>query len=142
PVADIRVRSSELRPITITESVVPNCIDEIPVLAVAMLFADGVSRISGAEELRHKETDRLSAVAEMLESAGADFSVYRDGLEIRGDSAFRPNPSTFKSYHDHRIAMAAAVLSVMGRGPSSVLNGACTAISYPGFWKDLSLLTN
>lgn len=142
PVADIRVSSSSLKPVNITEEIVPNCIDEIPILAITMLFADGVSQISGAEELRHKETDRLTALAEMLEAAGADFTEYDDGLKIKGNPDFKPDSAAFKSFHDHRIAMAAAVLSLMGNATSTVLDGECTAISYPGFWDDLALLTN
>lgn len=142
PVGDITVRSSSLKPIEITEEIVPNCIDEIPVLAIAMLFADGVSRISGAEELRHKETDRLDALANMLEAAGADFKEFDDGLEIKGYAEFRPDPAIFDSYHDHRIAMSAAVLALMGNDTSEIRDGECTAISYPGFWSDLKVLTN
>lgn len=142
PVADLEVSSSVLTPVNIGEEIVPNCIDEIPVLAIAMLFADGVSEISGAGELRHKETDRLAALTEMLEAAGADFSVREDGLEIRGNPGFQPRSATFKSYHDHRIAMAGAVLSLMGSSASEVQNADCTAISYPSFWDDLSKLTN
>lgn len=142
PIGDITVRSSSLQPVEITEEVVPNCIDEIPILAIAMLFADGASRISGAEELRHKETDRLQALAEMLEAAGADFKEFEDGLEIKGDPDFKPDPAVFKSYHDHRIAMSAAVLALMSSAPSTIRDGECTAISYPGFWDDLKVLTN
>ncbi|SMO65476.1 3-phosphoshikimate 1-carboxyvinyltransferase [Fodinibius sediminis] len=142
PVADIRVKSSRLRPVTITEEIVPNCIDEIPILAIAMLFADGVSKVSGAEELRHKETDRLHALAEMLSAAGAEFEEYADGLKIAGDPDFIPDGAAFKSFHDHRIAMAAAVMGLMGEEPSTVLDGDSTAISYPNFWTDLSMLTN
>ena len=141
PVADIIVRSSSIRPIHITEEVVPNCIDEIPVLTVAMLFAEGVSRISGAEELRHKETDRLAAMAEILEAAGADFKEFKDGLEIKGDPDFKPQPAVYDSYHDHRIAMSAAILGLMGKAGSEVTDGDCTAISYPGFWEDLNSLS-
>ncbi len=107
-----------------------------------MLYADGVSRISGAEELRHKETDRLAAMAEMLEKAGADFTEFEDGFEIKGDPDFVPESASFKSYHDHRIAMSAAVLSMMGNKSSQIQHAECTAISYPSFWDDLSLLTN
>ncbi|NGP89615.1 3-phosphoshikimate 1-carboxyvinyltransferase [Fodinibius halophilus] len=142
PVADLSVSSSALQPITITEDIVPNCIDEIPILAVAMLFADGVSRISGAEELRHKETDRLTAMADMLTKAGADFTEYEDGLEIHGDPQFSPQPSTFSSYDDHRIAMSAAVLGLMAENTCRVTEAECTAISYPTFWEDLRTLTN
>ncbi|MFH5883117.1 3-phosphoshikimate 1-carboxyvinyltransferase [Halalkalibaculum sp. DA3122] len=142
PVGDITVAGSELKPITISSERVPNCIDELPILAVAMLFADGVSRISGAEELRHKETDRLNAVAEILENAGADFTEYEDGLEINGSPDFTPRPARYNSYHDHRIAMAAGVLSLLADSPSTVLGAECTAISYPSFWDDLQFLTN
>lgn len=142
PVADIVVKGSELKPINITRDRVPNCIDELPVLAVTMLFADGVSRISGAGELRHKETDRLKALAEILEKAGADFVEYEDGLEIHGNPAFVPRTDTFNSYHDHRIAMSAAVLALMGDGTSTVEGAECTEISYPAYWQDLAYLTN
>lgn len=142
PVADLRAISSNLKPINVTEEIVPNCIDEIPILIVAMLFADGVSRISGAEELRHKETDRLAAMGELLEKAGADFVEQEDGFEIKGDPEFIPDSAAYKSYHDHRIAMSAAVLSLMAKQPSQIEHAECTAISYPSFWSDLSLLTN
>jgi len=142
PVADLSVASSALQPVNITEEIVPNCIDEIPILMIAMLYADGVSRVSGAEELRHKETDRLSAMAEVLERAGADFTEHEDGFEIKGNPDFVPESASFKSYHDHRIAMSAAILSLMGDHSSQILHAECTAISYPSFWDDLLLLTN
>ncbi len=142
PVADLAVSTSQLQPVDITEEIVPNCIDEIPILAVAMLFADGTSRISGAEELRHKETDRLNALVDMMRKAGADFTEFKDGLEIYGDPGFKPQPAEFDSFHDHRIAMSAAVLGMMGDHPSTIADAECTAISYPSFWDDLSHLTN
>lgn len=142
PVADITISTSNLKPINITDEIVPNCIDEIPILAIAMLFAEGVSRISGAEELRHKETDRLHAMAEMLDKAGANFTEFEDGFEIRGNPDFIPEPATFDSFSDHRIAMSAAALSVMADSPSQITDAQCTAISYPTFWDDLRLLTN
>lgn len=142
PVADLFVSSSNLKPIEITEDIVPNCIDEIPILAIAMLFADGTSHISGAGELRHKETDRLAALADILEKAGADFTEFEDGFRIKGDPEFKPKAAGFESYHDHRIAMSAAVLGLMGRQVSEVAGAECTAISYPSFWDDLAFLTN
>ncbi len=142
PGADITVRSSRLKAIEIDSDIVPNCIDEIPILAIAMLFADGVSRIRGAEELRHKETDRLTAVADLLRLSGADFIEFDDGFEIKGDPEFKPEPAVFNSYHDHRIAMSAAVLSMMADKPSTVRDAECTAISYPAFWNHVTDLTN
>lgn len=142
PVADVNISSSQLQPVDITEEMVPNCIDEIPILAVAMLFADGISRISGAGELRHKETDRLAALTNILEKAGANFTEFEDGIEIQGNPYFTPQQAAFRSEHDHRIAMSAAVLSLMGEQPSQISNAGCTDISYPNFWEDLQLLTN
>lgn len=142
PVADLKVSSSLLKPVTIGEELVPNCIDEIPILAVCMLFAEGVSMIRGAEELRHKETDRLSALADLFHKAGADFEEFEDGMRIKGTADFIPRPATYNSFDDHRIAMSAAVLSLMGRKPSTIHNSGCTAISYPRFWNDMDLLTN
>lgn len=142
PVADLSVSSSELSPVDITKEIVPNCIDEIPILAIAMLFADGTSRISGAKELRHKETDRLSTLSDILQKAGADFTEFEYGLEIKGSPAFKPEPATFKSEHDHRIAMSAAVLSLMASKSCRIRDAECTAISYPSFWDDLAYLTN
>src|SRR5699024_1126082 len=131
PSGDLIVRSSTLQPTHITEEVIPNCIDEITILAMAMLYADGRSRVSGAEELRHKETDRLHALAHLLEKAGANFTEYEDGFVIEGNPDFVPNSAIYKSFHDHRIAMAAGVLSLMSTKESTIQNADCTGISYP-----------
>lgn len=141
PVADLSVESSELRAITIPKEQIPNLIDEIPILSVAMAFADGTSRIVGAEELRHKETDRLMAIADLLKKAGVDFEEHKDGIEIDGTPGLQPREAQFNSYHDHRIAMSAAVMALMASNSSTVLDADCAAISYPDFWKDLSVLT-
>lgn len=138
PVADIVVRTSDLRAINVPRNMIPNCIDELPILAVAMVFAEGVSVISGAEELRHKETDRIMAIAEMLRSIGANFKEMEDGLEIYGNPDFTFEGATFKSFHDHRIAMASAVLALKGESPSTILDAECAAVSYPNFWEHLA----
>lgn len=141
PVADIVVRTSDLRAINVPRNMIPNCIDELPILAVAMVFAEGVSVISGAEELRHKETDRIMAIAEMLRSIGANFKEMDDGLEIYGNPDFTFEGATFKSFHDHRIAMASAVLALKGESPSTILDAECAAVSYPNFWEHLEVLS-
>lgn len=141
PAGDLIASGGALRPVVLDEKQVPNLIDEIPILAVAMLFADGSSEIRGAGELRHKETDRLMATAEILKRAGASFEERSDGFLIHGDPSFLPAAADYESYHDHRIAMSAAILSLMADGPSRVAGAECTAISYPGFWKDLASLT-
>lgn len=142
PIADLSVSSSRLQPVQITEDLVPNCIDELPILLVAMLFAGGESSIRGAEELRHKETDRLNAMANILRKCGADFEEFKDGFTIYGNPDFVPRATEFASEDDHRIAMSAAVLALMADTESTIQQADCTRISYPSFWNDLSLLTN
>lgn len=141
PVGDIIVRTSSLKAIEIKKELIPNCIDELPILAVAMTFAEGTSVISGAEELRHKETDRIMAIAKILKAIGADFEEKEDGLVIEGNPDFTFSSATFESFHDHRIAMAAAVLSLKGRNESKIKDAECAAVSYPTFWEDLESLS-
>lgn len=141
PVADVTVRSSVLQAVRVEPSVIPNCIDELPVLAIAMAFAKGTSVISGAAELRHKETDRLMAVAALLKAAGADFEEKEDGFIIHGKPELFFESAVFESFHDHRIAMAAAVLALRGTKESEIKDAECAAISYPAFWDDLEALS-
>ncbi len=141
PAGDIIVKGSNLKPIEINPEIIPNCIDELPVLAVAMLFAEGTSVISGAGELRHKETDRIMAMAKMLKAVGAHFEEKEDGLVIHGDSEFTFQSAEFETFHDHRIAMAAAVLSLKGQQESTIRDAECAAVSYPNFWEDVEKLS-
>ena len=140
PVADFEIRSSELRAVEPDPMLVPNCIDELPILMVAMCFAKGTSVISGAEELRHKETDRLAAMMEILRLAGASVEARPDGLVIHGSRDFCPLPAEYPTWHDHRMAMSAAVLASASDQPSLIRDAECTAISYPGFWDHLTFL--
>lgn len=140
PAGDIIVKGSDLKAVEIDPKMIPNCIDELPILAVAMLFAEGTSVISGAEELRHKETDRIMAMSKMLKAVGANFEEKEDGLIIHGDPEFRFKSAEFESFHDHRIAMASAVLSLKGKAESKIRDAESAAVSYPGFWKDLDQL--
>lgn len=137
PVADLEIASSNLKAIDLDPSLIPNCIDELPVLMVAFCFADGRSTITGAEELRHKETDRLSAMFEILTRAGVNATLLPDGIEIDGNPDFKPLPAEFNTYHDHRMAMAAAILATLSSKNSTIKDAECTSISYPGFWSDL-----
>lgn len=137
PTGDILVEGSALNAITVDPKVIPNCIDELPVLAVAMLFAEGTSVISGAEELRHKETDRIMAISKMLNAVGANFEEKEDGLVIHGDPDFVFDSGHFETFHDHRIAMASAVLSLKAQNECVIKDAECAAVSYPTFWDDL-----
>lgn len=142
PVGDITVCSSKLRAINIPKNKIPNCIDELPILAVAMTFAEGISLISGAAELRHKETDRIMAISKMLKAATVNFKENEDGVEIYGNPEFTFNGTTFESFHDHRIAMASAILALKGKKESTILDAECAAVSYAGFWEDLKMVSN
>jgi 3-phosphoshikimate 1-carboxyvinyltransferase len=141
PVADIVVRSAELFATEILPEEVPNCIDELPVLSVAMAYARGISLFRGAEELRHKESDRLDAVAAMLKGAGVRFTEHEDGLTIQGQPGFVPGGAVYESVHDHRIAMSAGILAGLSGHRSTITHPECTAISYPDFWEDLHHLS-
>ena len=138
PYGDIVVRSSELKATEIFPHEIANAIDEIPILSVAMSFAYGESHIRGAAELRVKETDRIDAVSKMLQQANISHSTFSDGLNISGNRNHSFSSGNFSSFHDHRIAMSSAILSLRGLN-SSWINGAdAAAISYPDFWKDLA----
>ncbi len=141
PVGHIRVRTAPLKATTFTPFDIANAIDELPILSVACCFAEGTSEIRGAEELRHKETDRIMAMATLLQAAGARVEELPDGLRIHGDPQFRPAAAIFETWHDHRIAMAAGILAGRATQPSTIRHAECTAISYPGFWEDLAAVS-
>lgn len=135
PVADLTVRSSELRGIDIGPVDVAAAIDEIPVLCLAASQARGTTRIRGAGELRHKESDRLAGIAEGLRTLGARIEVDGDDLTIHG-----PTPltgATADSLDDHRLAMTFAVAGLIADGATTVLRSTSAAISYPRFLADL-----
>jgi len=137
PTADLLVRSSKLSGIDICGDIIPNVIDEIPILAVAAAFAEGETKIRDANELRHKESDRISAMCNELKKSGICITEYDDGMIIKGGI---PHGGDFVSYNDHRIAMAMAVLSLGATSPSTLAGDDAVSISYPGFFEDLSHL--
>ena len=133
PVGDLVVRSSRLRGITVDGELIVRAIDELPILAVVMAFAQGRSVIRGAEELRLKESDRIHALAVALAALGVPVEERRDGLVIAGQERVRGG--TVHSQGDHRIAMA---LSVAGLGSDEgvrVREPECIAISFPGYYR-------
>ncbi|MGB3542794.1 3-phosphoshikimate 1-carboxyvinyltransferase [Rubrivirga sp.] len=137
PLADLRVEAPEngLHGVEIGGAIVPNLIDEIPVLAVAAAFAKGRTIIRDAQELRVKETDRIEATAAFLRDMGADVEERPDGLVIEGG---RPLKGVeVDSRHDHRIAMAAAVAGLMADGPTQIHGASAAAVSFPTFWNEL-----
>ncbi|MBS0422477.1 MAG: 3-phosphoshikimate 1-carboxyvinyltransferase [Proteobacteria bacterium] len=131
PIADIEIRKSRLRGITVSEDLVPLSIDEFPVFFIAAACAEGETRVTGAEELRVKETDRLAAMADGLTALGVENKLQPDGLWIRGGSGFQGG--TVDSRGDHRIAMSFAVASLRAKGEIEILDVANVATSFPGF---------
>ena len=137
PVADILVRSSCLKGITISGSVVPRAIDEFPVICVAAARAEGVTTVRDAKELRVKETDRITAMADNLKKLGVTVTEFEDGMDITGTERFLGGP--VDSSGDHRIAMSMSVAALVASGAITVSDIGCVATSFPTFF---SLLEN
>jgi 3-phosphoshikimate 1-carboxyvinyltransferase len=131
PSGDIIVRHSELSNIKIPPDIIPNIIDEIPALTIAGIFAAGEFNISGAGELRHKESDRITAICHNLKRAGIIVDEYIDGFSFK-KSELKKN-LFFNSFGDHRIAMAFSILSMLSDHGGIVEDFQCVAISNPSF---------
>lgn len=131
PVADIRVRYARLRGATVAGDVIPRAIDEIPVIAVAAAYADGLTVIRDAAELRVKESDRISTMAAELVKMGAEVRELPDGMEISGTGLL--NGAVCESHGDHRIAMSLAVAGLAAKGETVVRDTEWINTSFPGF---------
>ena len=138
PVGDLHVTYGPLQPFRFGEEIMPRLVDEVPILTVAACFCEGESHISGAAELRVKETDRLAVMARQLKAMGADLDETPDGLVIRGGRPLRG--AVLDSETDHRVAMSLAVASLMASGDSTLARSEAAAVSYPSFWYDLARL--
>lgn len=138
-IGDVVVESSELKTnITVSGNIIPNIIDEIPILSVAAAFANGTFTIRDAADLRNKETDRIKAICHNLRKMGLDVEEYSDGFAFESKNNIIPNE--FDSFDDHRIAMAFGIASLALKGESKVLNAECVGISFPEFWHTIELL--
>lgn len=138
PVADLRVKHSQLKACEISGDVIPRLIDEIPVLAVAAAFAEGTTVIRDAEELRVKESDRITVMATELNKMGARVSELPDGMEITGGYAL--TGTEVDSHTDHRIAMSLAIAALNASGTTTIHRAEAAAISYPDFTATLQQL--
>ncbi len=131
PVADLRVRHSQLKACTIAGELIPRLIDEIPILAVAATFATGTTVIRDAEELRVKESDRITITATQLNLMGASITELPDGMEIVGGKSLMG--AEVDSHTDHRIAMSLAIAALNATGVTTIHRAEAAAISYPDF---------
>lgn len=141
PTASMSARADALRAADLRGPVVVRAIDEVPSLAVLAAFARGTTTIRDAGELRVKESDRLALVARGLSALGVEVTEHPDGLDVVGDpDRTLTGGVRLETAHDHRLAMAFGVAALRASGPVELDDGACVAVSYPGFWDDLAKL--
>jgi 3-phosphoshikimate 1-carboxyvinyltransferase len=135
PVADLRVRSSQLDPLEMDAAATARSIDEIPILCLAATQARGQSVIRGAGELRHKESDRIAGVVAGLQKLGARIEANGDDLVIDGPTRLRG--ASVDSLGDHRLALTFAIAGLIAEGRTSIAGAQSVAVSYPTFFSDL-----
>ena len=133
-VADITVRSSSLKGTTVGGDIIPRLIDELPIIAVAAVFADGQTVIKDAQELKVKETNRIRAVVDEFNKCGIDITETDDGMIINGGKSI--HGADFKTYGDHRMAMSLTVLAQLADCESTLDDSDCACVSYPTFFDD------
>jgi 3-phosphoshikimate 1-carboxyvinyltransferase len=134
PVADLEVRSGTLVATQIEADEVPRLVDELPLFALAAAMARGESVVTGAEELRAKETDRIETVVSGLHGLGAHIAAARDGFRVRGVPA-RLRGGHFEAFGDHRLAMLGAIAGLVSREGVEIGGAEAAAVSFPGFFE-------
>lgn len=139
PVADITVRTSLLTGTVVEGSLIPRLIDEIPIIAILACFAEGTTIIKDAQELKVKESNRIDVMVKNLTAMGADIEATDDGMIIHGGTPL--HGAVIDSKLDHRIAMSFAIAGINADGETAIDGGECVTISYPDFYRDLSLLS-
>jgi 3-phosphoshikimate 1-carboxyvinyltransferase len=144
PVADLRVRPATLHGVAIGPEQIPQTIDEFPILCVAAAVAEGDTTVTGAEELRVKESDRIATMARELRLMGASMEERPDGMVIHGLGRSGRNGSlsgaTCASHGDHRVAMSLAIAALTGSTPTVIEDSDCVDTSFPGFERKISEL--
>ena len=136
--ATITIRTSKLTGTIIEGPIIPRLIDEIPILALLATQAEGTTIIKDAEELKVKETDRITAVVTELKKLGANIEATDDGMIIQGPTKL--HGATLNSYGDHRIGMMAAVAALLTDEPVELDDAECIAVSYPTFFEHVDSL--
>ncbi|HEV8409722.1 MAG TPA: 3-phosphoshikimate 1-carboxyvinyltransferase [Gemmatimonadaceae bacterium] len=136
PVANLVASSRTVRGVTIEPEMVPSLIDELPMLACVAARAAGETVVTGAAELRVKESDRISVVVQNLKAVGADAEELPDGFIVRGSD--KPYRGAVRTHGDHRIAMAFGILGSLDGNAIEIDDRECVNVSYPAFWSDLA----
>ena len=136
PVADLVASSSNMEAVEISGDIIPRVVDELPVLSLAACFAKGTTLIKDAQELRVKESDRISSTVDILAKLGADIEETDDGMKIKGGRQLEG--TTVSSHGDHRIAMTSAIAGLVST-QETIINGAeAASVSYPTFWDSIN----
>ena len=131
---DLIIRGGKLRATDIAASEVPGLVDEVPILALAAALAEGTSRFHGLDELRHKESDRLNGIVDLLTQFGAKARIIGDDVVVEGMSCLKG--AKVESLDDHRLAMTGFVGGFLAQGETTVIGADCAVISYPSFYDD------
>ncbi len=140
PIADIVVKTSKLKGVTVPASIAPRMIDEYPILAVAAACASGTTRMLGLQELRVKESDRLAAMANGLKACGVTVEETSDSLTVHGTGGQIEGGARIQTQLDHRIAMSFLTLGLRAKNPIIIDNGTTINTSFPGFVETMKSL--
>ena len=132
PIGDLKICTSQLNSVEITSELIPRLIDEIPILAIITTQAKGRTILSGARELRVKESDRLHAITKNLSLMGAQIEQREDGFIIQGPQKL--NGAILNSFNDHRIAMSFSIAGLIAHGETQIVDAECVAVSMPNFF--------
>ena len=140
PVADLLIRTSQLKATTIEGAIIPTLIDELPVIALMACFAEGTTVIRDAAELKVKESDRIQVMVDNLTAMGAHVEGTDDGMIIEGGHPL--HGTVVDSHLDHRIAMTFAIAGKLASGETEITGAECVNISYPTYYQDMEMLQN
>ena len=140
PVADLLIRTSQLKATTIEGAIIPTLIDELPVIALMACFAEGTTVIRDAAELKVKESDRIQVMVDNLTAMGAHVEGTDDGMIIEGGHPL--HGAVVDSHLDHRIAMTFAIAGKLASGETEITGAECVNISYPTYYQDMEMLQN
>jgi 3-phosphoshikimate 1-carboxyvinyltransferase len=141
PVGTLDVRFAQLHPVQVTATEIPAVIDELPLVALLAATANGISTISGAAELRVKETDRIATIVTELRKLGVQITSQPDGFVIDGRKSWRQPTEPLASHGDHRIGMMMAIAALRLAAPAELESAEAVNISYPTFFEDLARLS-
>lgn len=140
PIGDLTIETADLHPINIGAADIPAVIDELPLVALLAAKADGISRITGAEELRVKETDRIAAIVQEFTKLGINIEELPDGFVIDGRTPWHVTDNQLDAHDDHRIGMVLGVAGLLVDKPVQLAGADSVRISYPEFFDDLNTL--